>query len=737
MSMTGESIDKLYYSQNNLDNTYKQVTEEISRRTNKDISQNSNYRVSFNTMAKMVYEKTPNNERNLMNVNTRLIDKSVTYFHSKIFDKNVKHQTEKQINNDMKQNALQSNISTNHGFTMISDNKDLEAKLNQMVANRDSLGTGAGVRGDGNPNTYLPHPSAQANQFVKNERFVKGASNNNDYENQFLRMADNSNKQNNVNPNIDFTIKPFNLNEDLTDSLFGAENVDSPLYQNIENLQKMDSINPMSILDDFQRQRNQQIKNYSNLEKRENITAMKTTPITTNNIVFDRNNTDAITKIDQTLVDPMKLMMLGNELVDKYADKIEERIVNDDNVQTIDPMALEKMQARMITTQRETQPKYIEKVHYININSVDRLWETEAENRYNFKVRFNQNPDYKGAAISQLFRNIISVELVSAILPMDSSVLPFDNRLYLGIMRYPYLLLKIDELDSVFRGTNNWTDRAFSTLIFDKIYFTNVLSSDYAKSTESGGIVNSTPAIGFASEYLRGFMKFNPAYFEKKKFYNNPLASLNSMTIGITDPRGNVINTQDDVLVIESILFTDPLGYFDNNDNTNPAVIIDSNSLEITPTTSWPYASAGDYRMVQINTVTTFSNRLFRIGDRIIIRNFAFNNAHAGANDNAFLSFITRPEGHTIINLEIEMQGTTEFILNGNKGFISTMYIAPPGTFNTTTNTVNDYFDDDIDFGNVAEFGKLINLDLQSHLLFRIVTRDPDTSNLMQPINVY
>ena len=33
--------------------------------------------------------------------------------------------------------------------------------------------------------------------------------------------------------------------------------------------------------------------------------------------------------------------------------------------------------------------------------------------------------------------------------------------------------------------------------------------------------------------------------------------------------------------------------------------------------------------------------------------------------------------------------------------------------------------------------GTLINIDLQTHLLFRIVTRDPDTSNTIQPINIY
>ena len=44
----------------------------------------------------------------------------------------------------------------------------------------------------------------------------------------------------------------------MTESLFGSENVDSPLYQNIENLQKMEGSNPMTLLEDYQRQRNQQ-----------------------------------------------------------------------------------------------------------------------------------------------------------------------------------------------------------------------------------------------------------------------------------------------------------------------------------------------------------------------------------------------------------------------------------------------------------------------------------------------
>ena len=210
-------------------------------------------------------------------------------------------------------------------------------------------------------------------------------------------------------------------------------------------------------------------------------------------------------------------------------------MVNDNKSQPTSNIDLAKMQEALIKLQKDSQPDYIEKVHYINVNSVDRQWEANAESRFKFRVKFNQHNEFTGAGISQMYKNVVSVELVSAILPMDSSIIPFDTRLYNGLMKYPYLLLRIDELDNVFRGTNNWVDRAFSTLLFDKVFFSSVLSTDYVSGTGTS-IVNSTPKQGFASEYNRGFMKYNPAYFEKKKFYNNPLASLNSMTISITDP---------------------------------------------------------------------------------------------------------------------------------------------------------------------------------------------------------
>jgi len=717
--MSSNNIEALYYSQNNLDNTYSQVSEEVLRRTNKDISKNSNYRATFDKMAKMVYDKTPTNDKNLMRCNTSLVEKCVTYFHSKIFEKQVKPQGSNPGQSVGTPRPIASNTTQSMGFTMIKDNEDLDAKMQEMVAARQSLGTGAGVRGDGNPNAYIPQPMLAPQQVINPPITASNAA-------QFQRLGDSQssvgNKPTVAREGIDFIIKPFNINDDFTESLVGSDTMDIPLYQNIENLQRMDGVNPMSVLEDYTRQRNAQIQNYANIERRENITAMKTLeqPNTSQNIIFDRNNTDSQTKIDQTIVDPMKLFEKGNALSERYIERMEERIVNDDNVQTIPPEIVQRNQIKLITTQRDTQPKYIEKVHYININSVDRDWQdSTSETRYNFQVKFNQNQNYQGGAtISNMYRNIISVELVSSILPMDSYVEAFDTRIYMGLSRYPYLLLRIEELDNVFRGTNNWVDKAFSTMIFDKVFYTNTLSTDYISGAGTS-IIQSTPKQGFAGEYLRGFMKYNPAYFEKKKYYNNPLANLNRMSIEITDPRGNFINTQNDVLNLSAIAFTG-----------NVALVT---GTELVPTYAWPFSTQGSYTYVKLTTTTYFSNRLFRIGDRIIIKNFA---GATGTNGSAFTSFINRDEGHIVLNLDVETNGATN---TNNRGFINNIYISPPGTLDATNQTIDPatYIGSGVTFGTVTNWGRLIDVDLQTQLLFRIVTRDPDTSGTLQPINVY
>ena len=685
------NIQLVFYSENNLNNIYIQVVNAIKQRTNKDISNNAMYKTSFNQMAKLVYNKLPENDRNLVSCNKLLIDKSTLYFHNKIFAKSVQFTNNNNNTNNTNNNT--NNTNTNN--------------INNIVNRPQST------------NTIL----------------------NNGYTQQIPQVGNINNTDIN-NTDMNFNIEQFNISDDFTNSLISNNTQDIPLYQNIKTLQEMNNTNPMTILEDYTKQRNAQTQQYINNTARQNITAQQQPqqkqqqqhqqPQFQHNPPQQLQNGNNNTQIDSN-----KLTKLSNELSNKFMNKIEKNINNDLHINNLHNNDLHdvidvdvednitQIQEKLIVAQREAQPKYIEKVHYININSVDRDWTiNNAESRYKFQVKFNQNSEYEGSAtIAHMYRNIISVELVSAIMPMDSHIENFDTRIYMGLSRYPYLLLRIDELDNVFRGTNNWVDKAFSTLLFDKAFHTNTLSSDYISGTNTS-IVNSTPKQGFHTEYLRGFMKYNPAYFEKKKFYNNPLANLNRMSITITDPRGNFINVQKDVLNISAITYTT---------DTVDAVT----GTELIPTSAWPWSTQSSYKMIKITTSTYFSNRLFRIGDRVIINLFAFEATHNGTNDGRFLSFITRNEGHVIINLDVETNGTGN---TDNRGFINNIYISPPGEMDSNNKTIDasTYYDaTNIDFANVDTYGRLINIDMQTQLLFRIVTRDPDTATVLQPINIY
>ena len=742
--MNNSDFKALYYSQSNLDNAYTQVCTEINKRTNKDISRNTNFKASFNQMAKLVLDKIPETNHNLSNINNKLIESSVTFFHKKIFAKNMN-------NNDsgsQARNGLNANVSnatnTNNslGFTMAPENTDIAGNYKTLLAERDlpNLGLGSGIRGDGNPNTYLSQPSQQAARYVKNEVFTPGARAEQPYvQPSFNRAVDTMTPAINQSSSPDvFKINPFDISQELTDSLVSNENEDTPLYQNIATLQAMQNSDPMSLLNDYQKQRNAQLDNYAAVQERQTITAMRTPGVHDHNVMLTRNNTDAITKISQVAIDPLTLIKQSSKLVGNYTQRMEERIVNDNQIQTLPPDTIEQQQRDLIKLQRDTQPKYIEKVNYINISSLDRQWEKSPENRFSFQVRFNQDSTYTGAGISQLFKNIISVELVNAILPFDDSMQVFDTRLYLGITKNPYLLLRIDELDGVFRGTNNYTDRAFSTLLYDKSFFSHVLPSEYISGTSS--IVNSTPTTTFTPEYMRGYHKYNPAYFEKKRFYNMPLASLNKMTITITDSRGQYINSQSDVLNINTIGYTANLNVL--------------TGLALDVTNSFPNDANGATRqMVRINTSTSFSNRLFRIGDRIMIANYAMD--ITGANNAPFVSYINRDEGHIIINQDVELSN-----IGQNQGFTSNLYIAPPGSLNSANNALDPatYYDSSTVYNtnsnatpniiyvydktsnttsNVVVASTLINADLQSQLLFRIVTREADAALELKPLNVW
>ena len=630
-------IKDVYYSKNNLDFNLNNINGDVYKLTGKYIKNYKNTEKTFNQMALLIFEKTPEQDRNLSILNDKLNDKCVKYFVQKINNKN-------------------NTLSKKDGVS----NKNRDGQLLEM-------------------NTKKKHQEmvSSRNDFNLNQ---KG--------------DDISSIQNNSIQSDNFNLLPFTLSDDFNESI---GNHNQPIYNNITNLEQSESSNPMSLLEQAQKERNENVNNYQKTFQNDNYLSSRAT----DTIIKD-------SKIKNTAADPKELFETGFNIKNDILSKAEKSNIGINSIEN--QLSTTDVLRRILELEKTHRPDYIEKVHYLSINSGDRNWlnNPDNENRYNFKVVFNSSSNSNHAGIQHLYKNVNSVEVVSAILPSDSQVVPFDSRIYLNVKQHPYLLLQIDELDNVFHGTNTNNEKSFSHLLFDKEFNSEVLSGDYI-SAQANAIATDVNEP-FNNKFKKGFFKFIPAYFEKKMYYNNPKAALNSMCINLTDPNGNYINTEPDVLKISGIA----------------AVAV--SDLEIDATTCFPNTDcSGDFNTyLKITTEKHFSNKQFRIGDTIKIKGFT-------SDDNSLIPYINRVQGHVILNLEAEDNSANTL---KNKSFISNIYIAPKGELDETTKALDTNTESDSvgtgDFTNAY----LINQSLQTNFLFKVVTRDSDTSSVINSFNV-
>ena len=75
----------------------------------------------------------------------------------------------------------------------------------------------------------------------------------------------------------------------------------------------------------------------------------------------------------------------------------------------------------------------------------------------------------------------------------------------------------------------------------------------------------------------------------KKKDINSPLASLNKLSINLTDPRGNRFNTLSDTNTINNIEFSDALSSI-------------GSTLELTATNGFPNTNSSGHKMIKITS---------------------------------------------------------------------------------------------------------------------------------------
>lgn len=734
------NAQETFFSGQNQTFVYGQIRSQIQMKNNYNIDQNPKFKRNFRKMMTQIYDSTSQVEKNLHSLNRRAIDKITPHFVNQI-DKITKK--ERQSNN-----ILPRPVYDNQSLSRDQLDDMVSQVANQRgYAPRDDVKKRLQTAVDLAPqeikynNKEIRENFAQLNRQRENEQKVSAMTSRNSLGNP--NNPDNT-YNNDTTPDISqYQIDPFSLEDDILESLNGSE---QPLYQNMNTLEDRDS---QTIQDQYNRE--MENRNTNSFPVDYDISRQSAQGRNPNQIsesvkpklnpqqgLPPPNRKEIMRQITQQQHQPTQQQhqireefdpapTLEHYIIDKstYNDPPEHRELESSSFreerakdttrdlrwQTQIPKATNDVpsenplfdfyQANQILAKR----KYREMAHYVTLSSLDRNWINEVESRYNFVLKFNPSDSPNNASIDFIYKNIVSIEIIKVIFPQENDLIAYDSRILVNLKSYPFIVLSIDEIDGVFRGSNNNINEAFALLHYDKEFATTTLPSNYV-TNESNASGTKTK---FINQYTNGRYIFNPFLFEKKRYFNTPMASLNRMTINFMSPYGTLISGQKDTLKISSIDYVDPPG-----------------DLELSDTDGFPMSDSGKY--VMITTTTHFSNRTFKIGNLIKITGYTISSSDS--TELQFQNFINREEGHRIINLEQEKNASPK-----NNGYLTKMYISPPGEIDLVDKSLDGTTYYEVD-PTVSDYGDLINVDLQIYMTFKIVTREEDTQDLLGNFNV-
>jgi len=372
---------------------------------------------------------------------------------------------------------------------------------------------------------------------------------------------------------------------------------------------------------------------------------------------------------------------------------------------------------------------YKENEFNLHVYSADRNWfSNTTQNRYNFTVNFDPANNSSGFAFAPTaaikFKNIVRIELVKTILPIEgvdiiqtrsvvSNVVSYGTSLNTNILSFPYLNIRIPELDNNNYGTDYNLQQAFGVVQYDANWVSD----------------NNISAKG-------GFLAMIPKFLKCQKVYApTPLATLQKLSIRIERPDGNLVSDTLDTLDISGIKSS----YNMTNCPTSNGVV-----------TGTSYAdTSGNYLWIQ--TKTWFNRFLINQGDRIQLSGLAFQPSYAGnaAAATDLIEYLTRSQGHLVVGVGYTTTGGSSVFYNDGANIVGycnyiiirskmkdpTLGFTQPDTFGLLANSANNTFLNTLCTANLAA-GRLINISHQTTLVFRVITRDLDSTARIRPDNL-
>jgi hypothetical protein len=344
------------------------------------------------------------------------------------------------------------------------------------------------------------------------------------------------------------------------------------------------------------------------------------------------------------------------------------------------------------------------------------------ENRYSFTVNFDpanngQNMPPSPAS-QQKFKNITRIELVKAIMPAEAIDVLIAQEIVGGtptaittyqnnILSFPYVTVQIQELDGNNYGTDNFVDRSFGVLQYDANWYSDPDSLNVAQDS-------------------RGYLAMIPKFMKCQRVYHpTPLSTLQKMTISLVRPDGNLISPVADTLDIYNIYASDTVA---------PSFAGSPYGITIGGLPAYYF----------IRTTKFFSRFQISVGDRIQIAGFNYNDAGLAAAPilATFSSWINNAQGHLVVGIGNDTTGA--YVDGPNAaGFadyiiIQALYdlddlasgtVTPVNLPGITSALVNQYND-------LLLPRRLINLNRQIQLVFRIITREMDSVGQLRPDNM-
>ena len=226
---------------------------------------------------------------------------------------------------------------------------------------------------------------------------------------------------------------------------------------------------------------------------------------------------------------------------------------------------------------------------FLIVNGFDRDWGL-------YKHRFSVVADFSaisGNDLQHRYKNIRSIGMKRVIIPQEVCDGPSLSHPGKTVYNHPfsfsvpYVLITIDEIPSVFDGTNDTVRRSFCQMIVDKHY-----------RAPNG----------------RGFFVLQSMQDEKKTFYPAPLDGLTRMSIAVRKPNGELFNDSKDDYRVTGI----------QSDGLNP-----------------------HYIMIVLDKF--FDKNEFARGDTVRIRNFVTPDSSSASR--RLVDFMNRDAGHAVAEL--------------------------------------------------------------------------------------